>query len=138
MWGKPTEHQGEAYLIYSVLSIFYLFSSFFIFPLDNLYCLYYIGSMINTKHKGGNQMTPQEMIQKAKSVACKPTIALNRTCISISRAKSLNITVNGPVSIKHGLIMISINIFTFLDFTDYSKRVVLNQNDFSLNQILPA
>ena len=81
--------------------------------------------------------TIQEVFSKAKEVACQGSIALNRG-ITVREAMDLNITVNGPVSIKEQLIVVPINIFRFSTFKDYSKRVVLNRSDFSLVQILPA
>lgn len=82
-------------------------------------------------------MNINDLIHKAKQIACQPTIAIDRH-MTVNWAKSLNITVDGPVTIKHGLVIVPINIFSFTTFKDYSKRIVLNCHDLSLKERLPA
>ena len=81
-------------------------------------------------------MTTDALIQKAKKVAVNPYTALNREYITTSHAKSLNITVSGPVVIKgdgpRRVVIVPINVFSFHSRQSYNKRVVLNAADLTV------
>ena len=89
-----------------------------------------------TNQREDEKMT--NLMDSAKRIACKPCVALNRDYVTTGYAKSLNITVNGPVVIKNGLAIVPINVFSFLSFRDHSKRVVLNSSDLSVKAVLPV
>jgi len=77
-----------------------------------------------------------DLMNKAKQIACKPQTVLNNPFITINHAKSLNITTNGPVVIKKDVLMIPVNVFSFISFRGYNKRVILNRNDLSVKQVI--
>ena len=77
-------------------------------------------------------------IERAKQIACSPCVALGNRPVTTGHAKSLNITVNGPVCIKHdGAVIVPIDVFSFTSFKSYSKKVVLN-SDLSFNRAFTA
>ena len=79
-------------------------------------------------------MELNEIINKAVKIAVNPVNhVLSPTLHSLM---NLNVTQDGSVSIKHGLILVPIDVFMFSTFRSYKRRVIINQSDFTIKQIL--
>ena len=74
-----------------------------------------------------------------KEIACQPDIATGtngRGGVSTSQAMDMNVTIDGPVCIKHNKIIIPIDVFYFSTFNHHKKRVILNRNTFQVVQLI--
>jgi len=53
-----------------------------------------------------------------------------------SALKNLNVTKDGPVVVKNGLVIVPVDVFMFSSHRSYKARVIINGNDLSVIKIL--
>ena len=78
-------------------------------------------------------MEIENIIKQAKQIAVKPFNVFGHT-ITVNRAKSLNITVDGPVVVKRDIIIVPIDIFHFNTFKSEKRNIVLYRDSLKVKE----
>lgn len=72
-------------------------------------------------------MTITEKIQLAENNSRKSFYAVGGFPVSAGHASNLNVTIDGSSCVKHGKIIVPINIFYFSSFSDRKYNLIFDQ-----------